>query len=94
MGTQLSGPGSNPARWEKSPLPQPIAELEAALKKCVAHAEGIETALQSRDVIGQAKGILMERGHVDAQAAFSELVAMSQTLNEKLRDVAQRIATQ
>jgi AmiR/NasT family two-component response regulator len=71
-----------------------IAELEAALRKCVAHAEGIETALQSRDVIGQAKGILMERGHVDAQAAFSELVAMSQTLNEKLRDVAQRIATE
>ena len=23
MGTQLGGPGSNPARWEKSPLPQP-----------------------------------------------------------------------
>jgi AmiR/NasT family two-component response regulator len=71
-----------------------IAEIEAALRKRVAHAEGIETALQSRDVIGQAKGILMERGHVDAQAAFSELVAMSQTLNEKLRDVAERIATQ
>jgi|1185.fasta_scaffold504851_1 AmiR/NasT family two-component response regulator len=71
-----------------------IAELEAALRKCVAHAEGIEAALQSRDVIGQAKGILMERGHVDAQTAFSELVLMSQTLNQKLRDVAQRIATE
>lgn len=46
------------------------------------------TALDSRDVIGQAKGILMERRGLDAGAAFDVLRRASQDLNVKLRDVA------
>ena len=45
-------------------------------------------ALQTRDVIGQAKGILLARGVADDRAAFATLVAMSQHTNAKLRDVA------
>jgi GAF domain-containing protein len=48
-------------------------------------------ALQSRDIIGQAKGILMERMHVTADAAFDMLVKISQKSNEKLVTVAERL---
>lgn len=48
----------------------------------------LQNALSSRDVIGQAKGILMERHRVDAEKAFSLLVHASQDTNMKLFDVA------
>ena len=42
----------------------------------------------TRDLIGQAKGILMERYKIDAQEAFRILVVASEHTNIKLRDVA------
>lgn len=48
----------------------------------------LREALDSRDVIGQAKGILMERENCDADAAFDILRRASQRTNRKLRDVA------
>jgi GAF domain-containing protein len=50
-------------------------------------------ALQSRDVIGQAKGILMERRGASADEAFDILRRASQDLNVKIRDIAQTIAS-
>ena len=47
-------------------------------------------ALGNRDVIGQAKGILMERHGVTADAAFSVLSRVSQAENIKLAEVARR----
>jgi GAF domain-containing protein len=55
--------------------------------------EGQEMAIRSRDVIGQAKGILMARQGVSEDRAFDMLRRASQRLNVKLRDVAQRIAS-
>lgn len=52
----------------------------------------LQIALSSRDVIGQAKGILMERLHLPPEEAFDALRRSSQRLNEKLRDVARRVA--
>lgn len=54
-------------------------------------AEQLQEALQSRDLIGQAKGILMARHQIDADAAFDLLRERSQSLNRKLRDVAQEL---
>ena len=54
--------------------------------------EQLKVALMSRDVIGQAKGIIMEREGVDADRAFSILKAMSQRANRKLREIAQDVA--
>jgi putative methionine-R-sulfoxide reductase with GAF domain len=51
------------------------------------------SGLDARDLIGQAKGILMERYKVDAQKAFALLVRASQHTNRKLRDVAAELAT-
>jgi AmiR/NasT family two-component response regulator len=59
------------------------------LDQLVALVEQLRTALASRDVIGQAKGVLMERHRIDAQEAFDRLVRESQERNVKLRDIAQ-----
>lgn len=48
----------------------------------------LHEALESRDIIGQAKGMLMERFGVSAEEAFGVLRATSQRANRKLRDVA------
>lgn len=45
------------------------------------HAANLGTALGSRDLIGQAKGILMERFAVDGEHAFQMLVATGHTGN-------------
>jgi hypothetical protein len=54
---------------------------------------GLREALVARDVIGQAKGILMARQHIDADAAFALLVRASQDQNVKLRVLAEDVAT-
>jgi GAF domain-containing protein len=64
-----------------------LRELEQV--DTIAH---LENALATRDVIGQAKGILMERHRVSADEAFARLVAASQATNVKLRDVALDVA--
>jgi AmiR/NasT family two-component response regulator len=46
-------------------------------------------ALGTREVIGQAQGILMERERITPGQAFDILRHASQHLNRKLRDVAQ-----
>jgi GAF domain-containing protein len=53
-------------------------------------AEHLRTALTSRAVIDQAKGMLMAIRQVDADDAFALLVAQSQRENIKLREVAER----
>jgi GAF domain-containing protein len=49
------------------------------------------SALASRDVIGQAKGIIMERFDIDAVQAFELLVKFSQEANVKLVDIAMKL---
>jgi transcriptional regulator with GAF, ATPase, and Fis domain len=49
---------------------------------------GLRTALKSRDIIGQAKGILMNRHKITAEQAFDLLIRASQTANRKLVDIA------
>lgn len=49
------------------------------------------SALASRDIIGQAKGKLMERFNIDAAQAFVLIKQLSQESNTKLVDVARAI---
>jgi GAF domain-containing protein len=53
--------------------------------------EQLHRAVASRDVIGQAKGIIMERFHIDAVRAFEMMTKLSQDSNTKLVEVAQRV---
>jgi hypothetical protein len=52
----------------------------------------LQQVLLSRDVVGQAKGILMERLKLTPEDAFDLLRRSSQNLNVKLRDVARSLA--
>lgn len=56
-----------------------------------ARIDNLNSALASRDIIGQAQGILMERERITADQAFALLRRSSQHLNRKLRTVAQDV---
>lgn len=68
-----------------------LAAHAAAAILASRHGEQLQSALTSRDIIGQAKGIIMERFNVDAVRAFEMLRELSQTGNVKLVDIAQRV---
>jgi hypothetical protein len=51
--------------------------------------ERMVTAVDSRDLVGQAKGILIERYKISSMEAFRLLVVASQNTNIKLYDVAE-----
>ena len=77
------------------------AEAETTGAVLAAHAaaailasrqeQQLESALSTRDRIGQAKGIIMERYGVDDVRAFDMLRRLSQDGNTRLIDVAQRV---
>ncbi|MFD7712858.1 ANTAR domain-containing protein [Streptomyces sp. NPDC059786] len=66
------------------------AHVSIALET-VTMREQLTEAMRTRDLIGQATGILMERLNIDAEDAFDSLVRTSQRENVKLRDLARRI---
>ena len=61
------------------------AGLYASTAQLAAH---LQRALDSRAVIDQAKGILMSRHGMSAEAAFDLLSRQSQVSNRKVRDIA------
>lgn len=67
-------------------------EHPTTLEACHCLIEQLQDALRTRDVIGQAKGILMATGAVTEDEAFTILVRASQRENRKLRDVAADLA--
>ena len=85
--------------------PGPISEIEAGLARTLADhisnalalidASALNTQLQeaitTRQLIGEAKGILMESESCTRDQAFDLLRRASQRTNRKLRDIAQEI---
>ena len=71
---------------------QPERDDSELVQKLTDKVEGLEEALLSRDVIGQAKGILMERLHLTPDQAFDQLRETSQMLNRKVREIAAELA--
>ena len=63
----------------------------ASLDELMSELDGLRTAMQTRAVIEQAKGMLMLRHRCDQDAAFFILVRASQQMQIKLRDVAQHV---
>ncbi|WP_231127892.1 ANTAR domain-containing protein [Mycobacterium colombiense] len=53
--------------------------------------EQLRRALETRDIIGQAKGMLMERFDIDAAAAFDLLVRLSQSSNTPVAEIAEKL---
>lgn len=67
-----------------------VSDLEDAREKIVQ----LETALQSRIVIEQAKGVLAERLGVDVDAAFGILRYAARSHRLKLHDLAARVVNE
>jgi GAF domain-containing protein len=81
-----------------SPEAQGVARLFATHAAiALGHAqerETLNTALQTRKIIGQAVGILMERHEINEDRAFAFLIRASSHGNIKLRAIAQEIVDQ
>ena len=70
------------------------ADLQGAIEitlRRYAEFLNLQGAFERRAIIEQAKGILMERNGIDADAAFAILRSHSQTTGRKLFDVAQAV---
>lgn len=70
------------------------AELQGALDitlRRFAEFQNLQGAFGRRAIIEQAKGILMERNGIDADAAFALLKSHSQRSGQRLFDVAQAL---
>jgi transcriptional regulator with GAF, ATPase, and Fis domain len=65
-----------------------FANMAAVALGWTRQEENLNDALVTRNLIGQAVGIVIERYKIDSDRAFSFLVRTSQTGNIKLRDVA------
>jgi GAF domain-containing protein len=74
---------------------EPVARLLSALAAVALaearHAEQLRRALDSRDLIGQAKGVLMRDRAITAEEAFTLLRERSQNTNTKLVDLARSV---
>jgi transcriptional regulator with GAF, ATPase, and Fis domain len=70
-----------------------VATHAALVWSLMRRDEQFRSALASRDIIGQAKGILMERYQIDAGQAFDVLKRLSQGSNTPLVHVAYEIVT-
>lgn len=57
------------------------------------YGDSLRAAVESRHLIGQAQGILMERYQLDADGAFDVLRRYSQHKNIKLRVIAEQVVT-
>ena len=85
--------GFQPTEWdeEKQTIGSVLAAQAAAAIMAYSQSENLRSAVASRDRIGQAKGILMERFHVDDVQAFAMLRRVSQESNTSLLSIAQRV---
>jgi GAF domain-containing protein len=68
-----------------------LAAHAAAAILASRQGEQLQSALTTRDRIGQAKGIIMERYGVDDVRAFDMLRQLSQDSNTRLADIAQQV---
>jgi hypothetical protein len=68
-----------------------LATKSLSLDTEIRRSENLEVALSTREVIGQAEGILIERERITSEQAFTVLRTASQNLNIRLRDIAQHI---
>ncbi len=72
-------------------LAQVFASHASVAMKAAISEQGLHRALATRDFIGQAKGVLMERRRLSGEEAFATLRRLSSRHNIKLRDLARQI---
>jgi GAF domain-containing protein len=85
--------GLEPHAWDsdEETIGMVLAAHAAAALAASREGENLQSALLTRDRIGQAKGIIMERYGVDDVRAFDMLRSLSQEANVRLIEIAQRV---
>ena len=68
-----------------------FASHAAVAMAAAGEQQHLRDAIRNRDLIGQAKGILMERFTIDADRAFLLLARASQAANSKLTAIAEEL---
>lgn len=68
-----------------------LVENGLALESATRLNDQLHHAVASREIIGEAKGIIMERESCTRDEAFDVLRRASQRENRKLRDVAEEL---
>lgn len=68
-----------------------FASHAAVAMACESARGHLQIAVSTREVIGQAQGILMERFKITRELAFHILMLASQDSNRKLRDIADEL---
>ena len=71
-----------------------VAQHAAVALAGAIHEHDLNAALVNRDLLGQAKGILMQRDRLTTLQAFQLLVRTSQDTNMKIADVARWLITE
>lgn len=85
--------GFQPQQWDEDARTTGSVLAAHAAAAILAHHQGeqLQSALASRDRIGQAKGIIMERYGVDDVRAFDMIRRLSQESNARVVDIADRV---
>lgn len=85
-----TGPGGD---GEVTAVSGYLVDLTEAVRRTTSREveQAMESVLESRPVIEQAKGALMLAYSLDAESAFALLRRYSQNVNVKLRDVARSV---
>jgi len=68
-----------------------VAGNMLAYEQARERAQNLQVALESRAVIDQAKGVLMERHKLTADQAFQTLARLSMETNTTVRTIAERV---
>ena len=87
----LFGFKANAFDGEDETIATVLAAHAAAAILASRQGEQLQSALTTRDRIGQAKGIIMERYGIDDVRAFKMLKQLSQDSNTRLTDIAQQV---
>lgn len=97
--SEIARAGEEAGRWTTAELLHTVGAISTAenaqhlerQRALVAEIEQLRCAVETRDVIGQAKGMLMERFDVDSLAAFNLLIRLSQNTNPRVERVARKL---
>lgn len=90
----IYGPTPNMFTAEEVAVGEILAQHAAVALAGAAAQEQLKAAVASRDLIGQAKGILMARDKINGLHAFATMAKASQETNIKLAEVARFVVEQ
>lgn len=85
--------------WDAADLLHTLEAVSAVeIGQCLQRQQALATenrqlmrAIATRDTIGQAKGVLMERFNIDADRAFGLLTRLSQETNTRVEEIARKL---